>query len=221
MAVLFMCAVLAMNPSFADAIYNEDAFFENFTVIVCAGALLFSLILIFMGMREKRVFWFFLSLFLIVFIGDEISWGMRVFGFTKHKIAGVGFDGLHDLLGIGIGAIKLVRDYIKSIGILDIRSIVIMLGSIASIGGAILLLINLFIKNKRRISEFFKKNLKWQPFFFLCIGLGLLIIAMYIDEDNLVSFPHKSAVEETMELMAGVSFLFAGLAGFRGRICKI
>ena len=58
-------------------------------------------------------------------------------------------------------------------------------------------------------------NIKWKPFLFLTLGLALIVSAMLIDEDNLINFPHKAVVEESMELLAAVSFVFSCLSGFK------
>jgi len=138
---------------------------------------------------------------------------MAYFGLAKHKIAGAGFDGIHDILSIGIGTIKLTRDYIMSIGVLNRRSIFIIIGCTTAAIGLIYILVKSIIKSRERIYKFFYKNLKWEPFFIL--GLALIIIAMVIDEDNLVNFPHKRAIEESLEFLAATSFLFSCLSRFK------
>lgn len=214
---IFGCAILVINPTYADILYDEGHLFENLTVVICAIALVLSLALFFKKykIRSGYGFWLFLSFFLFVFIGDEISWGMWWLGFTKPRIAGVGFDGLHDIFSIGIGAIKLVRNYIRSIGFLDVRSISIFIGSAAGIIALVYFLIKWFVKDRERIYRFFSKNLKWEPFFFLILGIMLLAISIFIDDDNLVSFPHKRIAEESLELLAAISFLFTSLSAFR------
>ncbi|MDB4349696.1 hypothetical protein OAA99_01945 [Omnitrophica bacterium] len=214
---LFGGAVLIINPAFADIIYAEGNFVENLAVIICSTALIFSSIL-FLTRYKKRSgygFWLFLSVLLFVFVGDDISWGMNYLWFTKPRIAGVGFDGIHDAFSIIVSTVKLVRDYIKSVGLFDIRSIAIIVGSALAIPTAIYSLIKLIVKNKERIRGFFSKNLKWEPFLFFFVGVIMLILAVVIDDDNLIGFPHKAVVEESIELLAAASFLFSCIAGFR------
>ena len=221
--MIFACAVLVINPVYANLIYEENNLFENLTVAICGATLLLSLTLFFITYRRNSEygFWLFLSVFVFIFIGDEISWGMAYFGLAKHKIAGVGFDGIHDILSIGIGTIKLTRDYIMSIGILDRRSIFIIIGCATAAIGLIYILVKSIIKSRERIYKFFYKNLKWKPFLFLILGLALIIIAMVIDEDDLIGFPRKRVIEESLEFLAATSFLFSCLSGFmesnRGR----
>jgi len=219
--MLLACGILAINPSYADILYEEGQPVEVLTIVMCAIALVPSLILLFKKIKERSGygFWLFLSIFLIIFIGDESSWGMSFFGFTKHKIAGVGFDGLHDILGIGIGAIKKVRNYIRSIGFTDIRSIAIFIISGLSIITAAYLSIRLLIKNRNDIYNFFSKNIKWEPFFFLLVGLIILGTSMLIDEDNLINFPHKKAVEESFEFLSASALLFAAISELKRKRC--
>lgn len=215
--VLTGCAVLAINPGFADILYDEDNLFENLTTIIFAVALIFSLYLFFKNLSEKRDcrFWLLLSAILIVFIGDELSWGIPYLGLEKYEVVGVGFDGVHDLLAIGVSAVKHVRDYILSIGIADARSIFIIIGSAAVCVFAAFFIVRFTIAKRREIGAFFARNIKWEPFFFLLLTLALLALAMFIDEDNLVGFPHKAVVEESMELLASVSILLASLSGIK------
>ncbi|NQT06145.1 MAG: hypothetical protein HQ575_01245 [Candidatus Omnitrophica bacterium] len=219
--MLLACGILAINPSYADILYEEGQPVEVLTIVMCAIALVPSLILLFKKIKERSGygFWLFLSIFLIIFIGDESSWGMSFFGFTKHKIAGVGFDGLHDILGIGIGAIKKVRNYIRSIGFTDIRSIAIFIISGLSIITAAYLSIRLLIKNRNDIYNFFSKNIKWEPFFFLLVGLIILGTSMLIDEDNLINFPHKKAVEESFEFLSASALFFAAISELKRKRC--
>ncbi len=215
--VLTGCAILAIDPGFADILYDEDNLFENLTTIIFAIALIFSLYLFFKSLFEKKDcrFWLLLSTILVVFIGDELSWGIPYLGLEKYEVVGVGFDGLHDLLAIGISAIKHIRDYIFSIGITDARSISIIIGSATICASAVYFIVRLIINKRREIGAFFAHNIKWEPFFFLLLTFALLAPAMFIDEDNLVGFPHKAVVEESMELLASVSILLASLSGLR------
>jgi len=221
--VLFGSAVLAIDPAFADILYDEGRLFENLTVLICATALIFSLTHFLKNHKAEKPygFWLFLSIFLFLFIGDEISWGLPLFGVTEPlKIAGINFDGLHDFVSIGISTVKLTRDYVISIGLLDPRSISIIAGSAAIAIASVFYLIKLFTRNKESIHRFFSVNLKWKPFLFFLIGLILLLIAIYIDDDNLVSFPHKGVVEESLEIIASIAFLFAPLSSIKDtKIC--
>lgn len=214
---LSMGVMLALNPPLADIISEENNLLENLTVGVCAVALVISLNLFFKNLKNKsgHGFWLFLSAFLIIFIGDEISWGINFFHITKPRIGGVGLDGLHDVLSISIGIIKQVRDYIISIGISDIKAISIIAGTAAAIIALLSILIKGIAKNKEKIKIFFSNNLKREPFLFLFIGIILLVAMMVVDDDNLVGFPHKAAVEEPMELLAAVSLLFSSISGLR------
>jgi len=218
----FGCAVLAVNPALAEELYDEGHLFENLTVVISAAALLFSIPCFFARLRMKSGygFWLFLFFLILVFIGDELSWGMFYFGIEKPRIAGVGFDGLHDVLSISVGVVKHVRDYMRSVGFFDIRSILIMLGLGFGIAALSYFLIKQVIKERERIYRFFSKNLKWKPFFFFFFGITLLAIAMVIDDDNLVGFPHKRIVEESLEVIAAAAFLFAPLSGLKEkRLC--
>jgi hypothetical protein len=210
-------AFLAIDPTLADTIYDEDNFFEDFTAVVCIVGLIFSLILVFKRLKVKSGygFWIFLSVLLFIFAGDEVSWGIPYLGLTEHKIAGTGFDGIHDIFAIAISSVKLVRDYINSIGILDIRSLVTIAASTIILFAVAYFSIARAVKNRERISRFFSVNIKWKPFLFLVLGLALIASAMLIDEDNLINFPHKAVVEESMELLAAVSFVFSCLSGFK------
>ncbi len=215
--VLFGCAVLAVNPEFADIIYDEGGFFENFTVVLCAAAFIF-LIKPLAGAVSRRSgygFWIILAVLVVIFIGDELSWGMLHYGVEKPRIAGVGFDGLHDILSISVGAVKMVRDYVRSAGFFSVEAIAVYLGSFICIFTLILYLVKLAVSNRNNISQFFSRNLKRDPFRFLFIGLILLAVSMFIDDDNLVGFPHKRAVEESLEFIAAASFLCASLSGIK------
>lgn len=214
-AALFACALLAVNPNYADRLYDEGGVFENLTVFICIMALILSIYLLLIRFKKKSgyLFWLFLSVLLIIFIGDEISWGMGYFGFTKHRIAGVGLDGAHDILSIGIGAIKQVRDYVRSVGVTSVESLAILLGSAFAIIIVCAFLIRWIVRRRKDLSRFFSENLRWEPFLFLFIGIILLLVAMVIDDDNLIGFPHKAVVEETLEFIAAASFLFGCLSG--------
>ncbi len=222
-AVISISLLLIFNPTCADIISEEDGFLENGTVLLVGIALILCLPLLYNAIKTKSSigFWAFMTLMLIIFLGDEISWGFRYFGITKPRIAGAGFDGLHDILAIGIGTLKMIRGYIRRAGFFSITSIAIYIGATASVTGIFYYIIKYIVIYKDKIKEFFSKNLKWRPFLFLFIGILLLIVAMIIDEDNLVNFPHKSIVEETMELLAAAAFLFSCLSGFikRERRC--
>jgi hypothetical protein len=223
LVVIFSSSMLAVNPELADTLSDEDNLFETATWIICVMALIPSLFIFAIRFKEKSGywFWFLLAILLIAFIGDEISWGMAYFGFTKHRIAGVGFDGVHDILSIGVGTVKLIRDYIRSIGIFDIRSILIITGSATAIAALSYILVKSIAVNRNRIYSFFREKIKWRPFLFLFIGICLVLIAMFIDDDNLVGFPHKAVVEEALELLAAAAFLFSPLSLFkRGKICR-
>lgn len=211
------CFILAIDPGYADVLYDEDNLFENLSIIVCGIALLFSLALVIIKRKERSGygFWLFLSLILIIFIGDDISWGAEYFGFTIQKIGGIDFDGVHDVLSVGIGLIKKTRDYIGSIGITDIRSLSIMSGSAAAALTLAIFAVSVVARQKRAIYEFFTKNIRWEPFYFLFLALVLIAISVYIDDDNLTNIPHKSVVEESLELMAALSLLFASISGAR------
>lgn len=215
--VLFGCAVLAVNPEFADKIYDEGGFFENATVAVCAAALIFVTIHLSAALRRKtgRWFWLLLFLLLVIFIGDELSWGMPHFGVEKPRIAGAGFDGLHDIVAISVGAVKMVRKYLRSAGFFSAKAAGVYAVSLLGISALAFYLSGVFARKKKDIRLFFSRNLKWDPFLFLFTGLILLAIAMFIDEDNFVSFPHKRAVEESLEFLAAGSFLCASLSGIK------
>lgn len=217
--IIGACAFLAVNPGLADRLYSECNFFENLAVVLCGIGLALSLALLFERYREGYGygFWLFVSLLLIVFIGDDISWGMDYFNITKPKIAGINFDGVHDILSIGVSAVKLTRDYMVSIGVFNIRSIAISVASIISLIALLYFLIKIASKNREKIRSFFSQNLKWEPFLFLIIGVIILSISVIIDDDNLVGFPHKAVVEESLELLAAISFLFIPLSGFLWR----
>jgi hypothetical protein len=219
LVILYACAVLAIDPAFADIVYDEDNFFENLTTALCAVGLMLSLAMFFYRLNTRRGYWFwlFMSVILFIFVGDEISWGMGYFGIEKKEIAGISFDGVHDILAVSIGVIKRIRDYILSMGLLDPRSLAIMAVSGVAILAASLLVIRLFVRYRLYIGRFFYENIRWRPFFFLLIALAMIALAMFIDEDNLVSFPHKRAVEESMELLAAVALLFSSFAGWKGR----
>ncbi|MFH1752764.1 MAG: hypothetical protein ABH875_01135 [Candidatus Omnitrophota bacterium] len=215
--VLTGCAVLAIDPGFADVLYDEDNLFENLTTIIFAIALIFSLYLFLKGLIGGKAYrlWLSLSVILIVFIGDELSWGIMHRGLEPRKIAGVDFDGLHDILSIGVSVIKHIRDYIFTIGISDARSILIILSSAIISVFAAYLIVKLVIRKKSDITSFFSRNMKWEPFFFLVLSFALLAPAMFVDEDNLVNFPHKAVAEESIELLASVAILLACLSGLR------
>jgi len=212
--IIAISILLAVNPGYADKISTEDNLLENITVAVAACGLVLSLILFYKGYRGGSGYgiWLFLSVFLVIFIGDEISWGINYLGIAKPKIAGIDFDGLHDLFGIGIGAIQMARDYVISKGPFSVRALPIYAMATAIVGGA-LLLIQGIIDNREKIASFFSKNIKFKPFFFIFIGIAILVLAIFIDDDNLVSFSHKAVVEETLEFLAAVSFLFSCLSG--------
>ena len=214
---VFGCAILAINPTLAEVLYDEGHLFENLTVVICAAALLLLIPCLFARFRLKSGygFWLFLFFLTLTFIGDEISWGIFYFGLEKPRIAGVGLDGLHDILSISVGVVKHIRDYIRSVGILDIRSILIILGLGSGITALSYFFMRLIIKERDKIYQFFSKNLKWKPFLFLFVGIALLVVAMVIDDDNLVGFPHKRIVEESLEFIAATAFLFASLAGVK------
>lgn len=215
--LLFACVILAVNPGLADILYDEDNFFESLTVIVCGIGLVLSLAVLVLRIRKRSGygFWIFMSVLLFIFIGDDVSWGMRYFGFTKHKIAGIGFDGVHDIFSISIGFIKLVRDHILSIGISDIRSIAILAGSAITLTACMIFLIKLIVLKRKNIMMFLSNNLKWRPFAFLFIGFIMLAVSMLIDEDNLIGFPHKAVPEESLELLAATAFLFSCISGVK------
>ena len=217
--ILFGCWVLITQPSYTDVIYDENNFFENATVIVCAMAAIIAMIKALAAVKNgsRYGFWAFIALLCIVFVGDELSWGIGFLGIEKPRIAGIGFDGLHDILSIAVSCVKLVRDYIRSIGIVHIRSILI-LSSVSGFGVFLIYFTTkLAIKNRNIIRKFFQENIKWDPFYFLIIGLSLLAVAMVIDDDNLVGFPHKRVVEESMEFAAGAAFLFSALSSSKKR----
>ena len=212
--------ILAINPTLADRLYEENNFIENFTVVICSAALLLSLVLFIIRYKEGSGygFWLMLSLFALIFVGDEISWGIGYFGLVPHKIAGIDFDGVHDILTIGVSAIKLTRDYILSIGISDKRSICIIGGSISAVIGSAYLLIKGIVINKERLYKFFRKNLKWEPFLFFILAIAIIVIAMVIDDDNLTNFPYARMIEESLELLAAAALLFSSISGFKRSI---
>jgi len=214
---LFACGILSLDPQFADVIYDEDNLFENLTVAITALGFILSLVLLFISYKKRSAyrFWFFMAILLLLFVGDEVSWGMNFFGIEKTKVAGIDFDGAHDIFSIGIGYIKMVRDNIKAMGVTDPRSMTIMAGVAITLLTFLGFALWAATKKRKKIYAFFSRNLKWEPFFFLFIGVALIGLATFVDDDNMVSFPHKRAVEESVELLAASAFLFSCLSGFR------
>jgi len=211
-------AGLAINPLITDFLFKEYGFIEVTGVLIAALSMVLAFFLAVRDYKRNEVwrFWLVLSLLSFLFIGESLSWGEKIFNITMPRIAGIKFDALHDALSVSIGIIKKTRNFIINKGILAPVSIAIILGSITGITAFLYLIIHLIRKNRKKIIAFFKENLKKPPFRFIFISLILILIALIVDDDNLVSFPHKEVVDEGFELLGILAFLFAGVCGLVG-----
>ena len=215
---IFIGTLLIIDASAASALFDEDGVMELTQVALAVVSIIAALILAIKGYRQNKVwkFWLALSGLSFLYIGESLSWGERIFNLKMPKVAGVTFDALHDILAVSIGMIKKTRDFIIEIGVQDPKSIAIIAGSFIGISAIIYISLKIIIKRKKEISHFFKVNLKKPPFLFLFIAAILILIALIIDEDNLVGFPHKEVIDEGLELLAVVAFLFSCVCGFIG-----
>ena len=214
--VLFVAATLIFNPSYADFLFKEDGIVEISGIAVSGAALVLSLVLSLRGYRRREVwrFWLFLAFLSFLFIGESLSWGERIFNLKMPVIAGIKFDAIHDVLSVSIGVMKKTRDFIIEAGLLDLRSIAVISSSVIIFGLLLYFMAKTIVKQRRRIIQFFKPNLKKAPFLFVFLALILILAAMIIDDDNLVQFPHKEVVDEGLELLAVSAFLFSCICGF-------
>ncbi len=216
---IFIGILLIIDVSATSTLFDEDGVMELTQVAIGVVSMMAALILAVKGYIGKKVwkFWLGLSGLSFLYIGESLSWGERIFDLKMPVVAGVTFDALHDILAVSIGIIKKTRDFIIDTGILDPKSIAIILGSFIGIAAIIYISVKIIVKRKKEISDFFKVNLRKPPFGFLFIAIILILVAMIIDEDNLVGFPHKEIVDEGLELLAIVAFLFSCICGFIGK----
>ena len=65
------------------------------------------------------------------------------------------------------------------------------------------------------LRKFFKKHLQREPFLFLIVAISLIGAAIILDDGNLINFPHKKVVEESLELIAAIAILLSMICGSR------
>ena len=211
--------ILAVNPSYADFLFDEYGIIESSGIVIAGLVFILALVLTFIGYRKRGVwrFWLGLSFLSAFFIGESLSWGEKFFNFKVPVIGGIRFDAAHDILSVTIGVMKYSRDFVKELGILDPKSIAIILGFILPIVFLVYFGIKILTKHKKDIKKFFSVNLRKPPFLFMFIALVLILIALIIDDDNLVGFPHKEIVDEALEFLGMIAFLFSSICGFIGK----
>jgi len=216
--ILFISSLLIINPAQADYLFREDGVMEFLSITIAGLSMALALILSHREYKKRGVwkFWLGLGFLSFLFIGESISWGERIFNIKMPIIAGIKFDAIHDLLAVSIGIIKKIRGYILETGLLGLRSLAIIIILLAGLFFIVRFLTNLILKHRNNIKIFFKANLKKAPFTFLFIALVLIAIAIFIDEDNFVNFPHKEVVDEGLEILAVLAFVFSSICGFIG-----
>ena len=215
---LFIGAVLVIDASYTDFLFKEDGIIEFASVGLALISMALAFILTYIGYRKKEVwrFWLGLGVLSFLYIGESLSWGERIFDLKMPKVAGVTFDAFHDLLAISVSLVKKTRDIIIDFGISDPKSIAIMVSAVAIIGAFLYFTAKIIIKHKKEIAQFFKVNLQKPPFLFFFIAIIMILIALIVDEDNLIGFPHKEVVDEGLEVLAILAFIFSSVCGFIG-----
>jgi hypothetical protein len=107
-------------------IYQEDALLENLSVLLAIGAAVLLLIGLPRADRRSQIFAAIVAIVAIVFAGEEISWGQRIFGIESTGIfAEANYQretNFHNFFSPALGQIFTMLDFAVAIWLLNARA---------------------------------------------------------------------------------------------------
>lgn len=94
-------ATFHLVPSWRPHLEEEDHLGENLTALILGITFLLGLVLaVVLKPRKEKLLALGIGLLMGIALGDELSYGERLFELTMPKIGGTRFDGLHDIVQI-------------------------------------------------------------------------------------------------------------------------
>lgn len=209
--LLFGRVMLDSQPiKIADFYSKEDGLLENATVLFefLSGILFIASGLVFKDKTKSKIFIFIGVLFFIL-VGEELSWGGRFFHFNYPVLYGTRINGLHDILFV-------LRDLIfRRRRVLYLRLIFFSL--------PVFLLIILLKFRRKIFGKILNEMLDLLSLRFIIIAFISIFISLVFDLhliDNktwsnwYLYFLLPRFIEESFELIAAISFMFAGIETF-------
>ncbi|MBI4744302.1 MAG: hypothetical protein HY776_05735 [Actinobacteria bacterium] len=209
--LLFGWVMLDSQPlKIADFYSKEDGFIENASLLF---AFLSSGLFIVSGLickdKTKSKILFLIGLFFFILVGEELSWGGRFFHWKYPVLYGVQINGLHDILFV-------IRDLVfKRRQVLYLRLIFFSL--------PVFLLIILLIFRRKIFGKILNEMLDSSDLRFIIVAVISIFISLIFDLhliDNktwnnwYLYFLLPRFIEESFELIAAISFMFAGIETF-------
>lgn len=176
-------AIFHLVPSWRPHLEEEDHFGENLTAVILGLNFLLGLVLAF-RLKEKRERLLALGIGLLmgIALGDELSYGERLFALTMPTIGETRFDGLHDIVQI----------------VWDQKWAVILI---------VLLAAWFSWKYRAKLAETFRWAVASPPLLALLLTFFFTGLALFFDL-HIIGFPARHAVEEYFELLAATGMGF-------------
>lgn len=178
------------TPSLRPHLDEEDMFSENATIVLLGLSFLLGLFLAVLRKDKiERLTALGIGLFAGVALGDELSWGERVFSITMPYMAGKKFDGIHDL-------VEIIWD-LEIAGSNDVWRVVMLT-----------VVLGLMWRFRKFIRHFILSVMSSPA------GVALVAVAIFgglalILDIHIVKFAARHAVEEYCELAAAVTILYS------------
>jgi hypothetical protein len=188
------------------SIIIEDGLIEWLTVGCATLASLFSLARAWRLRKSRQRYWgwLLLSALCFIFAGEELDWGRRIFGWQAPVVLGEKPSIFHDwvkLVGWRFLG-KAIRNRPRWIG----AGAIIAVGLCGALGVWI-------FQQWARVASWWRNVQRSSPETFVFLGLSLLFVASGLDilYDFAPDVLGVTSLEEALELLSALAFLFAAL----------
>ncbi len=190
--VILCCILFIWIPEARNYLVQEDNLVENLSVFFFIASCFLGVLFLIKRRTHKKLLQLIVALGLICFL-NELSFGERMFNLSMPSLMGKKIDAIHDLIS---PALKLLNKYL-------------FVNSIFTLGiiGILIMIIILLFKYRFIIVN----TIRQTHYLFLWIFALLIVSSLFIDLD-LIDNNLLQALEELMEMNAGLALLFSCLS---------